>query len=47
MGKKKPEVLQRGVLLEGCKNGHDVDPRGNIFTQVEKFAGYGLQMHFE
>ena len=45
MGKKKPEEMakQRSRFIEGAlKNGHPKDTAGEIFDQMEKFAGYGF-----
>ena len=45
MGKKKPEEMakQRSGFVEGCeKNGIDATEADEIFSLIEKFAGYGF-----
>ncbi|MFO7937240.1 MAG: DNA polymerase III subunit alpha [Kiritimatiellia bacterium] len=46
MGKKKLEVMEseRAQFIEGCKNhiGLDAVKAGEIFDNIEKFAGYGF-----
>ena len=46
MGKKKPEVMaaEREKFVEGCKETNDMTAAlsGQIFDNIEKFAGYGF-----
>lgn len=45
MGKKKPEEMakQRSIFVSGARNnGVDEDLAGEIFDNIEKFAGYGF-----
>ena len=46
MGKKKPEemVKQRVKFIDGCKSTNNISATlaGNIFDNIEKFAGYGF-----
>ena len=45
MGKKVPEIMakeKKGFIEGALKNGHKIELAEEIFSQIEKFAGYGF-----